>query len=156
MRMSSQCPRRRRCWRKLASSAKSVGEPRGFGERAERVIEGDPRVVVVAEAVRLSGRNSGLVVEALDGALGEPAAGGEPVEEEAAVSAQSARELLERFEAGAHGEGGPLHEEAIGPDRRAVAPEAVELLLEQAGADGAEVDREELSQPTALAGVEVL
>src|SRR5262245_47134540 len=100
------------------------------------------------EAIGLSRRNSGLVVESLGGAGRELVAGQEPVEELASMLAQGAGELLEGLQARAQCHGGPALEEPLGPVGRPVGPEVLELLLEEIGADGAQVDRNQVPEPS--------
>ena len=120
------------------------------------MIQGDLRVLVGPEAIRFSCRDSRLVVEALGGAVGEHAAGSDPVEKLVSMLPKGRRELLERLETGTHGHGRPAGEELLGPGARVVAPEVVERLLEQVGADGAEVDGDQLSESATLVDGEVL
>src|SRR6516225_1039318 len=110
---------------------------------------------VAAKAIGLSSRDSSLVVESLGGAVGEEAAGGEPVEQLATMRAERACERLERGEPRAHGHGGPAVEEATGVQAGDIGPEVLELLFEQAGPDRAQVDAEQQAQPTALLGLHV-
>jgi len=65
---------------------------------------------VRSEAVRFSRRDSRLVVEALDGALGEAAAGGEPGEQLASMATEGEGELLERLQARAQRHGRPARD----------------------------------------------
>src|SRR5208283_3941332 len=111
---------------------------------------------IVPKSVGLSGRNTGLVVETLGGAVGEGAAGAEPVEEEPAVLAEGGGEGLERREPRAHSLGGPAVEEAPRPPRRLIGPEGTEAFLEEVGADGSEVDADELAEAGVLVVRQIL
>ena len=66
------------------------------------------------------------------------------------MSPQHFRDLLHRFDLGAHGSCAPGIEELAGPGRRTVAPESLKILLEQVGADGSEVACEQVRQPVHL------
>ena len=88
----------------------------------------------VAKATRK--RDAGLVVHSLDHGVGVLALGAEVVEQKILVSAQHAGDLLHRFDARAHGAGGPALEIGRRPGRAAVDPEAAEALLEFPGARG--------------------
>src|SRR5262245_56388134 len=69
-----------------------------------------------------------LVVEALDRPRRDGPLGAKPVQQQRAVPAQHARDLLHRRQAGAHRLGAPPIEELSGPGCRLVAPEELELL----------------------------
>ena len=66
------------------------------------------------------------------------------------MSPQHFRDLLHRFDLGAHGSCTPGIEELAGPRRRTVGPESLKILLEQVGADGSEVACEQVRQPVHL------
>ena len=66
------------------------------------------------------------------------------------MSPQHLRNLLHRFDPGAHGSCAPGIEEFAGPGRRTVGPEPLKILLEQVGADGSEVAGEQVRQPVHL------
>src|SRR6516162_275496 len=80
-----------------ASSAESV-EPVWLGELSEAVIQRDLRDPEAAVAVRFSGDQFRLVIEALDGARRDGALGGEPVEDELAMATEHARDPLHRLD----------------------------------------------------------
>src|SRR5580700_2520899 len=114
------------------------------------MIQGDFGVFVASEAIGLSCRDSGLVVESLGGSVGEESTSDEPVEKLALVLTQGTRERLERSETRTHGHGGPACQKAPGVEDRTVVPEVLEVLLEQAGTDRAQVDGEQLAQPSSF------
>ena len=66
------------------------------------------------------------------------------------MSPQHFRDLLHRFDLGAHGSCAPGIEELAGPGRRTVGPESLKILLEQVGPDGSEVACEQVRQPVHL------
>lgn len=72
------------------------------------------------------------------------------------MPSQGACELGESGQAGAQRIACPGVEQASGPVGGGVAPEGMEFLLEQIGADGAQVDAHELAQPSALLVGEVV
>ena len=69
---------------------------------------------------------------------------------------QGLRELLERRQPRAHRHGRPSLEEATPAVDGRVGPEVLELFLEEVGADGAEVDGDEIAEANALFAGEVL
>src|SRR5438552_195504 len=120
------------------------------------MIQGDLGVFVASKTVRLSRRDSSLVVESFGGAVRKAAASGEPGEEFAPVLAQRARELLEWLESRAHRHGRPSREEPFRAEPGVVGPEVQELLFEQASADRAQIDLEQLTKAAVLLGGEIL
>lgn len=123
---------------------------------AKRVIQGDLCVLVGSKAISLSCGNSSLVVESLRGAGSELVAGEDPVEKLALMLAQGLCKAFEGLEARTHCHRGPAFEEATSVAGGAIGPEVLELLLEEVGADGTEVDLDEFFEPTALIAGEVL
>src|SRR6516225_5058474 len=100
--------------KKYASSAESVGSVR-FGESPKRMVEGDFDGAKGPESVGPAGGDPRLVVEALDGAAGQRPFGPKPVEEERAVGAEHAGDLLHGREPGAQRAGAPPVQEPPGP-----------------------------------------
>ena len=89
-------------------------------------------------------------VEALHNTAGKLPFGAEPVEQQRPVIAQHSRDPFHWLDLRAHGLGAPDIQKATGPVRRYVAPEELELLLEQVGADRFEVVLQQLGQPDLL------
>ena len=102
--------------RLFGSSEKSVGELR-LGKFAKCVIKRKFQDPKGAETVRFSHRDFGFVVEALDDAARVDFSRPEIVQEQLAVAAQGARELLHRLDARAHHLATPLIEELARPER---------------------------------------
>ena len=138
-----------------ASSAESVGEF-WFGQGAKCVIQSDFQCPGGAEPIRPFGDHSGLPVEAFDNATGELPPGSEPVQDQVAVRAHHAGNILHRFEPRAHRPSAPAVEELSGPVRRHVAPERLKVLLEQVGANRAQVATHQLRKPFRLPVGEIL
>ncbi len=88
----------------------------------------------------------GFVVETLHAAEGNLPFGLEPVEQEGPVRSEHAGNFLHGIEPGTHGSGTPLVQELAGPGGRTVAPEPLEVLLEQVGPDSLEVIGQQLGQ----------
>ena len=139
----------------FASSAESVGEF-WFGQGAKCVIQSDFQCPGGAEPIRPFGDHSGLPVEAFDNATGELPPGSEPVQDQVAVRAHHAGNILHRFEPRAHRPSAPAVEELSGPVRRHVAPERLKVLLEQVGANRAQVATHQLRKPFRLPVGEIL
>ena len=97
----------------VASSAESVGEF-WFGQGAKCVIQSDFQCPGGAEPIRPFGDHSGLPVEAFDNATGELPPGSEPVQDQVAVRAHHAGNILHR-EPRAHRPSAPAVEELSGP-----------------------------------------
>ena len=133
-------------------SAESVGEG-GLGEVAEAVVKSGGGHVIAAEAVGAADDDLELVVEALDGAGGDGRAGAEPVEDEVAFLLEGAGDLGDGLDAGGLGGAAPVEQEGAGEGDAEVAPELAQLLLEQVGTDGFQV---ELEQPGERDGVLLL
>jgi hypothetical protein len=72
------------------------------------------------------------------------------------MRAQHPSNLLHRLKARAHGLGTPLVHELHGPGRRDVLPEQPELLLQEVGADGAQIAAQEFLELNLLPVGEVL
>src|SRR5487761_139615 len=96
------------------------------------------------------------VVESLHGTEGYLTARLEPAEDERLVRAKHARDFLHRLETGAQGLRAPLVHELCRPRGREVFPEELELLLQEVGADGAQVAGEQLLELDGLLRGEVL
>ncbi|HMR13153.1 MAG TPA: hypothetical protein PKE42_05395 [Arachnia sp.] len=131
-------------------------EPRGLGQAPESVIQGDLCVFVGSKPVRFSHRDSCLSVKTFGGSRGELPACEEPVLELPLMVAEGSRELLEGRDAGPDGAARPVGEEARGGGDGAIAPEALEVLLQEVGAHGLQIDGDEVAQASALAAPEVL
>ena len=138
-----------------ASSAESVGEF-WFGQVAKCVIQSDFQCPGGAEPIRPFGDHSGLPVEAFDNATGELPPGSEPVQDQVAVRAHHAGNILHRFEPRAQRPSAPAVEELSGPVRRHVAPQRLEVLLEQVGANRAQVATHQFRKPFRLPVGEIL
>lgn len=70
--------------------------------------------------------------------------------------AQRPRELLQRLDPRAQGPSGPAVKEPRRRRHGPVAPEPLEVFLEKVGADGLEIDGDEVAQPRAFAAAKVL
>jgi hypothetical protein len=77
-------------------------------------------------------------------------------EEFAPMLAQRAGELLERLHARAHRHGRPSCQKVLCPPAGGVVPEVLELFLEQACTNRAEIDPQRLAQAASLVGGHVL
>jgi len=109
-----------------------------------------------SEAVGFSHGDFRFVVQALDYPAGEQLFGLEVVEDEIAMSAEHASNLLHRFNPRAHGLAAPLGEEFSGPGGRFVFPELLEILFEQIGADGLQIVAEQIAEAETLVSGEIL
>ncbi len=83
-----------------------------------------------AKAIRFSGGQFQLVVETLDGAERDEFSGAKPVEDQAPMNAQRARNLLHRLDPRAHDAAAPGVQEPPGPASRRVVPEKLEVFFE--------------------------
>jgi hypothetical protein len=109
-----------------------------------------------AEPVGFSHGDFGFVVQTLDDAAGKQLLSAEIVEDQFAVLAQRASYLLHGLDAGAHHLTAPFVEEFPSPDGRIVVPELLKGFLKKVGADGPQVVAEEVAQPEALFGLQIL
>jgi hypothetical protein len=98
----------------------------------------------------------GFVVEAFHDTARDQLLSSEVAENEFAMQAQRAGDLLHRFDAGTHGLSAPLVEELAGPCRRVVIPELLECFLEKVSSDRPEVVAEEVAEPEVLVVAEIL
>jgi hypothetical protein len=103
----------------------------------------------------LSGDQLHLRVEALDHRRGVLLLGAEVVEDQVAVREQHLRLGLHRGDRAAHDHLAPAVEELARPGGRAVGPEVVEVLLEDVGAGGPQVQAKEVAEPAGLLGGQV-
>ncbi len=111
------------------------------------MIQSDFQPVIGPKTIGLSGSESGFSVEALDHAARERAFGSEPVEDKRSMAPQHAGDALHRPDLRSHRAHAPSVEEAPGPIGRAVAPEELEVLLEQVAPHAAQVVPQEIRQP---------
>src|SRR6202140_4113061 len=95
------------------------------------MIEGEFEDAEGAEPVGFSHSDFGFVVQALDNAAGKQLLSPEIVEDQIAVFAQRAGDLLHRLDAGAHHLAAPFIEELSSPSDGAVIPELLEGFLEK-------------------------
>src|SRR3954454_11101918 len=98
----------------------------------------------------------GLVVQALHDAAGKQLLSAKIVQDEFAMIAERAGDLLHWFDAGSHGLAAPLVEELAGPDGRIVFPKLLKGFLEKVGPDSLEVVAQKIAQPEVLVGAEIL
>src|SRR3990167_9477542 len=110
------------------SSAESVGGLR-LGEVVEGMIEGDFDGAEGAETIGSSGGELGLVVETLDGAVGDRALGPEPVEQQRAMAAEHAGDFLQGLQARAPRPGAPPIQEAPRPGGGEGGSEELDVFL---------------------------
>ena len=80
------------------------------------MVEGEFEDAIGAKTVRSSHGDFGLVVQALHDAAGKQLLSAEIVQDEFAMIAERAGDLLHWFDAGSHGLAAPLFEELAGPD----------------------------------------
>src|SRR5882672_1297296 len=104
-------------------------------------------MLVGSKAIGFSCRDSCFVVESFGGPSGELSAGEKPVEELTLMVTQSGCELLEWFDTRAQREACPLGEKPPSASHGAVGPEVLELLFEQVGPDGAQIDSNQIAEP---------
>jgi hypothetical protein len=119
------------------------------------VVEGQFSDFEGSESVGSSHRDFCLVVETLNDPAGEHLSGFEVVQDEVAMAAEHARHLLHRLDAGEHGLVAPRCQEFGGPGGRLVFPELLEVFFEQVGADGLQVEAEQIPQAEPLVPGEV-
>jgi hypothetical protein len=120
------------------------------------MIRSDFQPVTGPKTTGLSGSEFGFSVEALDHTDRELAFGSEPVEHKRSTTSQHAGAALHRPDLRSHRAHAPSVEEAPGPIGRAVAPEELEVLLEQVAPHAAQVVPQEIRQPHFLLLGEVL
>src|SRR6516164_435292 len=120
------------------------------------MIEGEFQDAIGAEPVGFSHRDFGLVVQPLHDTAGEHLLSAEVVQDEVAVIAEGAGDLLHGFDAGPHSLTTPLIEELAGPGRRDVFPELLKSFLEKVCPDGFEVVAKQIAQAEVLFGAEIL
>ncbi len=120
------------------------------------MIEGDFRRSKAPIAVRLSGGDFDFVVETLDNACGDYPSGSKPVQDQWPMSAQRLGDFLHRFDLRAHGAGAPAIEESSSPVGGDVAPEELEVLLEQVASHRLEVVAQQVGELDLLGFAEVL
>src|SRR5579863_8488706 len=118
-----------------ASSGKSVGVF-GLGQTTKCMEQRDPDGIEFPIPEGFSGHQFHSCVEPLDDAGRILLLGAEVVEDQVAVRLQHLRLGLHRLDATAHGHVAPAVEEPSRPDGRHVAPEVVEVLLEDVRAGG--------------------
>ena len=114
------------------------------------MIQGDFLCTKSSKPVGFSGSQFSLGVEPLHDATGQLAFGTEPVQQEVAVSSQHAGHSLHRLDPGSQGGAAPTIEKAPGPVGRSIAPEELEVFLEQTGTNRFQVVPQQIGQPAAL------
>ena len=72
--------------------------------------------------------------------------GSKVIEDEFAVLAQSPGDFLHRLDAGTHGLATPFIKELAGPGWGIVFPQPLEVFLEEIGADGFQVEAEQVAE----------
>src|ERR1019366_6182178 len=117
------------------------------------MVQGDFHAAIGTKSIRLSGGQFRFVVQALNRACGNLAAGAKPVEEQGPVPTQHPRDLLDGIESGAHDLGTPAVEELAGPRRGVVGPEGLKVLAQERGAHRLEIVADEVAQAARSAGV---
>ena len=80
----------------------------------------------------------------------------EIVEDQLAVLAERAGDLLHGLDAGSHGLAAPFVEELAGPGGRVVIPELLEGFLEKVSADGLQVVAQQIAESEALFVFQIL
>src|SRR6267142_1916307 len=108
-----------------------------------------------AESVRFSHSYFGFVVQTLNHATGEQLMSSKVIEDEFAVLAQRPCDFLHRLDAGTHGLATPLIEELAGPGWGVVFPQPLEVFLEKIGADGFQVEAEQVTETEFLLAGEI-
>src|SRR5712691_4809634 len=116
------------------------------------MVQRDFDAPIGTEAIRLSGGQFRLVIQALDGGSGNLAARPKPVEEQRAMAPQHAGDLLHRLDLRSHDLDAPFIEKRPGPVDRPVGPERLERLPQQGRADGSEIVAHQIREPHALVG----
>src|SRR6266566_3142928 len=94
------------------------------------MVQGNFHAAIGPKSVRLSRGQFRFVVEALDDSGRNLPARPEPVQEQWPMTAQHARDLLHRLDAGAHDLDTPFVEERPRPIDRAVGPERIKALAQ--------------------------
>jgi len=107
------------------------------------MIESGFHRVIRAESIGSSGYHSDLIVQTLDGTVGDFPLGPKPVEDEFLVRPQQARDVAHRFDAAAQGALGPDTQERPGPGQGAIAPEVLKGLLEHPSPAGGQLGAEQ-------------
>ncbi len=97
-----------------------------------------------------------LIVQAFHDTAGDQFLSSEIVEDEFAVLAQRACDLLHRLDARAHGLPTPPVEELGGPGGRVVIPELLKGFLEKISPDGLQVVAKEIAEQEVLLGTQIL
>ena len=108
------------------------------------------------EPVRLSGSEFGLVVEALDRATRNRPLGPTPIEQELAMAAEHAGDLLHGLDSGPQGARAPAIQEPPGPGGGHVGPEELEVFPQEVAADRPQVVAQQLGEAGLLLLREVL
>src|SRR3954467_5983716 len=114
------------------------------------MIKGKLETAEGAESVGFSHSDFCLVVQAFDDAAGKQLLSSEIVEDQLAVFAHGACDLLHVLDAGAHDLTTPFVEELSGPGRGVVFPELLKGFLKKVGPDGLEVVAQQIAKPEAL------
>ena len=114
------------------------------------MIQGDFYPAKRAKPVGFSGGQFRLVVEPLHHSAGKLFFGAEPVQQQAAMALHHAGDFLHRLDLRPHDALAPSVEEPPRPIRRDVAPEELEVLLEQIAPDGLQVAPQQLGQAALL------
>src|SRR5262245_6630978 len=118
--------------------------------------QGDHERTDLSKAVRSSDHHLRFVVQSLDGAGGVLLAGSEVVEDELPVLLQRAGLPLHGLDPATEGSVAPAVEEVACPGGGAVLPQVGEVLLEEVGPDGAQVESEQILESTILRFGQVL
>ncbi len=98
--------------------------------------------MISAKAVGPSGDHSDLVVEALDGTVGDFTFGPEPIENKFLVGAEHAGDLAHGLDTTAQSAFAPDIQEGSGPSEGSVGPEVMESFLEHPGSGGGQFGME--------------
>src|ERR1700676_264981 len=123
---------------------------------AKLMIEHDFYRIGGSESVGSSDTRLEFVVQTLDGTERDFIARLEPVQDKWLVGADHAGDFLHRLEARSHHLFAPLVHEFFRPRRGDILPEQLELFLEQVGAYGLQVVREQVRESDCLAFAQVL
>ena len=99
-----------------------------------------------SKAIGFSEGQFQAVVQTLDHTAGNLLPGPKPVQQQGPVLARHTSYPLHRLKARAQGPRRPAVQEFPRPEGRAVVPEELEVLLEQAGADGFQIVAQQLRQ----------
>src|SRR5215469_11499078 len=108
-----------------------------------------------AESVGFPHGDFCLVVQVLDDAAGKQLLSPEVIEDQLAVFAHGACDLLHGLDAGAHDLTTPFVEELSGPGSGVVFPELLKGFLQKVSPDGLEVVAQQIAKPETLFGFQI-